>query len=129
MKLRIIFFASFQLARSLNSWNMMLVGTVRKNKRFLSANMQTHKERVIYSSNFAFSKEATVCSYVPKKNKAVIMLSSMHISPVVDSNKETANPEIISYYNTTKSGVDNMDKLLAEYNVKRYCKTEQIGGL
>lgn len=113
------FFTSLQLAHSLNSWNMTLVGTVRKNKRFLPANMQAHKERVIYSSNFAFSKEATVCSYVPKKNKAVIMLSSMHMSPVIESNKETAKPDIILYYNKTKSGVDNMDKLLAEYTVKR----------
>ncbi|XP_047534335.1 piggyBac transposable element-derived protein 1-like [Vanessa atalanta] len=113
------FFTSLQLAHSLNSWNMTLVGTVRKNKRFLPANMQAHKERSIYSSNFAFSKAATVCSYVPKKKKAVIMLSSMHMSPVIESYKETAKPEIILYYNKTKSGVDNMDKLLAEYTVKR----------
>ncbi|CAK1594994.1 unnamed protein product [Parnassius mnemosyne] len=98
---------------------MTLVGTVRKNKQILPANMQAHKERAVYSSNFAFSKEATVCSYVPKKNKAVIMLSSLHMSPIIQSNKETAKPEIILYYNKTKSGVNNMDKLLAEYTVKR----------
>lgn len=81
--------------------------------------MQAHKDRAIYSSNFAFSKVATVCSYVPKKNKAVIMLSSMHMSPVIESEKESSKPEIILYYNQTKSGVDNMDKLLGEYTVKR----------
>lgn len=39
------FFTSLQLARKLNSWNLTLVGTVRKNKRFLPANMQPHKDR------------------------------------------------------------------------------------
>lgn len=43
--------------------------------------------------------------------KAVIMLSSMHMSPVIESDKETAEPEITLYYNKTKSGVDYMDKL------------------
>ena len=81
--------------------------------------MQAHKERVIYSFNFAFSNEATVCSYVHKKYKAVIMLSSIQMSPVIKSNKETAKPKIILYYNKTKSGVDNIDKLLAKYTVKR----------
>lgn len=112
------FFTSLQLAHVLNSWNMSLVGTVRKNKRFLPPNMQPHKDRLIYSTNFAFNKEATVCSYVPKKKKVVIMLSSMHMSPVVE-NTLTAKPEIISYYNKTKGGVDNMDKLLGEYTTKR----------
>lgn len=39
------FFTSLQLAQTLNSWNLTLVGTVRKNKRFLPANMQPHKDR------------------------------------------------------------------------------------
>ena len=28
-------------------------------------------------------------------------------------------PEIIKYYNNTKSGIDLMDKMLGEYTVKR----------
>lgn len=48
---------------------MTLVGTVRKNKRFLPPNMQPLKERAINSTNFAFRKDATPCSYVPKKKQ------------------------------------------------------------
>lgn len=33
-----------------------------------------NKDRAVYSSNFEFSKVATVWSYVPKKDKAVIII-------------------------------------------------------
>ena len=64
------FFITLQLAHILKSWNMTLVGTVRKNKRFLPASMQPNKDRSVYSTNWAYSKDATLCSYVPKKKKS-----------------------------------------------------------
>ena len=106
-----------ELAKVLTSWIMTLVGTVRKNKRFLPSNMPT-KERLVYSLNFAYHRESTVCSYVPNKKKAVVLLSSMHISREVEET-QSAKPEIIKYYNKTKGGVDTMDKMLPEYTVKR----------
>lgn len=112
------FVTSLQLAHVLSSWNMTLVGTVRKNKRCLPANMQPHKDRAVFSTNWAFGKEATLCSYVPKKRKAVVMMSSMHMKPEVQEGAQ-AKPLIITYYNQTKGGVDNMNKLLGEYSVKR----------
>lgn len=112
------FFTSMQLATTLNSWNMTLVGTVRKNKRFLPQNMLPSKERALNSTNFVFRKDVTLCSYVPKKNKSVILLSTMHMTPDVEQTV-TAKPEIIKYYNQTKGGVDTMDKMLTEYTVKR----------
>ena len=108
------FFTTMELAKVLNSWNMTSVGTVRKNKRFLPSNMQPTKERPIYSTN----RDATVCSYVPKKKKTVVLLSSMHMSTEVGET-QSAKPEIIKYYNKTKGGVDTMDKMLGEYTVKR----------
>lgn len=112
------FFTSLQLACNLNFWNLTLVGTVRKNKTFIPSNMQPNKNRVIHSTNFAFTEGATICSYVPKKNKSVILLSSMHTTGEVEDTV-TAKPEIIKYYNKTKGGVDTMDKMLSEYTVKR----------
>lgn len=112
------FFTTLQLAQTLASWNLTVVGTVRKNKRFLPSCLQAHKDRQLFSTNFVFNRDATLCSYVPKKKKSVIMLSSMHTSPVVEDT-QTAKPEIITYYNETKGGVDNMDKLVSEYTTKR----------
>jgi hypothetical protein len=42
----------------------------------------------------------------------------MHMTTEVEQSA-TAKPEIIKYYNKTKRGVDTMDKMLAEYSVKR----------
>jgi hypothetical protein len=50
-------------------------------------------------------------SFVPKWNKAVILVSSMHDSRVMD--EATQKPEIILDYNMTKGGVDTCDKMCA----------------
>ena len=44
-----------------------------------------------------------------KKNKSVILLSTLYNdATITEKNKK---PEIIMYYNSKKSGVDNMDKM------------------
>jgi Transposase IS4 len=112
------FFTSLNLAENLLANNITLVGTVRKNKRFLPINMLPNKTRSILTTNFAFRKNLTLCSYVMKKNKAVIMLSSMHLTPQIEESADH-KLDIIKYYNKTKGGVDTMDKMLQEYSVKR----------
>lgn len=112
------FFTSLDLAKQLKIWKLTLVGTVRKNKRFIPAVMLASKERAIHSTNFAYNKDATLCSYVPKKNRAVLLLSTMHSTGVIEST-DAAKPEIITYYNSTKGAVDTFDKMLGEYSTKR----------
>ena len=58
-----------------------------------------------------------IVSYVPKKYKSVVLLSSMHHDTHVDGDKK--KPDIILHYNDTKSGVDNMDHMLSLYSCKR----------
>jgi len=54
-------------------------------------------------------------SFVPKRKKAVILVSSMHDSGVMD--EATKKPEIILDYNMTKGGMDTCDKMCALYSV------------
>lgn len=63
----------FTTVQVFNSWVITLVGIVRKHKRFLPINVQPNNE-------FTYSRDTTVYSYVPKKSKAVILLSSMRMS-------------------------------------------------
>jgi len=42
----------------------------------------------------------------------------MHLIGEV-GNTEALKPEIINYYNKTKGGVDNIDKMVGEYSVQR----------
>lgn len=81
--------------------------------------MQASKSREVHSTVFGFSEHGTLCSYVPKKNKAVILLSTMHRTATIDRTTEAKKPEIILYYNSTKSGVDQMDQMLTKYSTKR----------
>jgi len=55
--------------------------------------------------------------YVPKQNKAVVLLSTMHHDNIVDD--KSKKPEIIMDYNRTKGGVDTVDQLCHRYTVKR----------
>lgn len=59
----------------------------------------------------------TLISHVPRKNNVVLLISSMHHSPREDS--ESKKPEIISYYNTTKGGVDELDKKCSIFSCSR----------
>lgn len=61
--------------------------------------------------------------YVPtflKKNKAVILLSTLHYDKKVVG--ELQKPDAIMYYNKTKGGVDAMDQMLSQYTTKRRTK-------
>lgn len=60
-----------------------------------------------------------IVSYVPekKKKKNVLLLSTMHSGDDIDP--ENQKPEIITFYNKTKGGVDVVDRLKAEYSVSR----------
>ncbi|KAL4143281.1 hypothetical protein QTP88_005632 [Uroleucon formosanum] len=59
-------------------------------------------------------------SYVPKKGKNVMMLSTMHTQGDIDPNSgDKKLPEVISFYNMSKGGVDVVDELKGEYSVSR----------
>lgn len=112
-------FTSVALAEELLSHHLTYVGTVRKNKQDIPPDMQQNPGKQEYSSMFGFSGQLTLVSYVPKKNRAVILLSSMHHDTAIEG--EMKKPEIINHYNSHKGGVDNLDHLVGIYSVKRKC--------
>ena len=93
------------------------MGTIRSNKAEIPTVMKPNSSREVYSSMFGFKDQVTLVSYVPKKNKAVKALSTMHHDTVVEG--EEYKPEIIMHYNATKSGVDNLDHLCTLYTCRR----------
>ena len=70
------------------------------------------KERAIYSSKFGFNSNMTLVSYVPKKNKAVILVSTQHHSSLVRADDVASKPQIIDFYNVTKGAVDSFDQMI-----------------
>jgi len=113
-------YTSIPLADYLLQKKITLTGTLKKNKREIPTAFLPDKNKEVGSSVFGFQKNKTLVSYVPRKNKAVILLSTMHHDSKIDV--ETRKPEIIIDYNCTKGGVDTVDKMCAAYSVSRITK-------
>lgn len=111
------YFTDFDLANDLLRKRLTFVGTVRKNKRDLPVEFQADKNRPVGSSRFGFDHKTTIVSYVPKRNKSVILMSTMHHDDSIDSN--SGKPDIILFYNQTKGAVDTVDQLCHSYSVQR----------
>lgn len=113
-------FTSYEIVkRMLEQHKITIVGTIRRNKREIPKEL-LDPSRSQYSSMFAFSKFMTLASYIPKKKKVVMVLSSFHYDDSIDEDSgDACKPNIITFYNITKSGVDSVDQKSAAYNVSR----------
>ncbi|KAK7120985.1 hypothetical protein R3I94_020837 [Phoxinus phoxinus] len=112
------FFTSYALGEELLQRKMTMIGTVRSNKAELPPALLSVKGRACLSSMFAFTDTHALVSYCPRKNKNVLLMSTLHRNAEISS-KEHKKPEIILDYNKTKGGVDNLDKLVATYTCQR----------
>lgn len=113
-----IFFTSHKLGQELLKRKLSMVGTIRKNKSELPAQLLTMKNRSVKSSKFVYTADTSLVSYVSKKGKNVVLMSTLHRDGRI-CDQEHQKPEVIMDYNATKGGVDNMDKLVKAYSCKR----------
>jgi hypothetical protein len=63
------FFTSVPLAKELQTKNLTLIGTLRKNKPEIPIEFQSNKNREVGSSLFTFQDDLTLVSFVSKQNK------------------------------------------------------------
>ncbi|XP_064814049.1 piggyBac transposable element-derived protein 4-like [Oncorhynchus masou masou] len=112
------FFTSYELGQRLLERDLTMVGTVRKNKPELPPALLQSKDRQVSSSRFAFTPTATLVSYLAKRNKNVLLLSTRHAEPDV-SDRRDRKPALILDYNRNKGGVDNLDKVVGTYSCRR----------
>lgn len=110
-------FSSIPLMQILKEKKLTYLGTLKKNKREIPPEFLPNKKREPGSALYGFTKDFTMVSFVPKKNKAVILISSSHHSKSTDA--ETSKPTMIVDYNHTKGGVDEIDKKCSIYSCSR----------
>lgn len=113
------FFTSVALANDLWLNGLKIVGTLRANKKEIPVEFRPNKHRDEFSSLHGFHDYLCLVSYVPKKKKSVILLSSEHHLALCDEINNTKKPDVITFYNKTKGGVDCLDQMLAELTCKR----------
>ncbi|XP_055928585.1 piggyBac transposable element-derived protein 4-like [Argiope bruennichi] len=110
-------YTSFPLVVYLLEKKITFIGTVKKNKKEIHAEFLPRKHRIVGTSIFGFQKNKTLVPYVPKKNKAVVLVSSLHDKAEIDG--DSGKPEVILDYNMTKGGVDTCDKMCSAYSVSQ----------
>jgi hypothetical protein len=112
-------FTDHDLSKTLLDRKTTLVGTVRNNRRFLPAAAKKTAGRQKGDSVHYYAGRATLCSFWDKRQSPVLLLSTQHAG---QANSTTTKPAIVEFYNSTKSGVDNLDKLIRTYPSKRRCR-------
>ncbi|XP_029900733.1 piggyBac transposable element-derived protein 4-like [Myripristis murdjan] len=112
------FFTSYELGQELLRRKLTMVGTVRKTKPDLPAEMLEMNDRDPLSSKFVFTDTTTLVSYCPRKGRNVMLMSTRHKDAAVSSEKDK-KPIIILDYNKNKGGVDTLDKLTGTYTCQR----------
>lgn len=115
------FFTSLEGAKRLAKLGLAFVGTIRSNKKCIPIEMRKNSTRPVLSSIFGFHENlVSICSYVPKKNKCVNLLSTVHYTDKCEG--EAKKPEAILFYNKNKAGVDYMDQMASHFTTKRSAK-------
>ena len=72
----------------------------------------------MFSSKFGFHDQLSLCSYVPKKGRAVVLLSTFHHRTEISEGRPR-KPQIINDYNRSKGGVDTLDQCVHVYSCSR----------
>lgn len=119
------FFTTHSLATKLLQKNMTLVGTVNSKRTFLPVcDKKELKKRPCFHSKFYFDGKVSLVEYIPKKNKCVTVMSTLHHDKAISKRNQGTYaskdlPEMIHYYNQTKCGVDTVDQMIRTYTSKR----------
>lgn len=97
------FFTSVPLAEHFLEKGLTIVGALQQNKPDTPPVMNAFKSREVHSTEFGFNGSMTMISYVRKKGKAVVLLSTMHRSKMVDENsqKKKNRNTVILFHNQT----------------------------
>jgi hypothetical protein len=94
------FLSSISLCEELWEKDIEYLGTLRANKIEIPVSFLKNPSRPEETSIFAFHNQITLSSFVPKKNKAVILVSTHHHNNAIDI--ETKKPQMIIDYNKLK---------------------------
>jgi hypothetical protein len=113
------YFTSLDLAKKLKTRKTTLVGTIRSNRREIPPKALNISGRQRGDTEHFTHDGITLCSFWDKKRRPVLLLSSMHRGQTY---LVEGKSDMVQCYNSTKSGVDNFDKLIRNYRSQRKCR-------
>ena len=96
------FYTLVDLAHDLyQQHNLTVVGTIHQNCHHIPQELKETCDWEITTTLFAWDGPVMICSHIPKRNKNVLLLSSMHSQPTISQSK-TRKLEVNLFYNCTK---------------------------
>ena len=113
------YFTTHGLVWNLLQQDLPLIGTIMLNRREVPSHFKAAKGREIKSTKALYdhSSKILLLSYVLKRNKNVLMMSSSHFSiSITDCHKK---PTVITDYNQHKGGVDTLDENCEKFSCLR----------
>ena len=94
------FFTSLTLSKSLLKRNTSLVGTMKKARRELPPSVASQRGE-LFATKLLRHERSTLTDYQGKPKKSVALLSSMHHTVAIGTDRKR-KPETVTFHNTTK---------------------------
>jgi hypothetical protein len=113
-------FTSFSLVQHLLQQDTTYIGTARRNNRDLPPVARETRNRERGDTKYYYSDNILLCSYWDKGSKPVLLLDSF--ARIGRQPQPGSKSDTVSFYNKTKSGVDNLDHMIRNYSCKRKCR-------
>ncbi|KRY38303.1 PiggyBac transposable element-derived protein 4 [Trichinella spiralis] len=116
------YFTSYSILQHLLDLGLTAVGTVSANRRDVPLCLRNTRGRDVYSTLVVYEhnkKVIMMISYVPRKNKNVLLMTSCHTKLKIDNQRDDRRPNIINDYNLGKGGVDSRDSRIEDFSCKR----------
>ncbi|XP_043475498.1 piggyBac transposable element-derived protein 4-like [Leptopilina heterotoma] len=108
-------FTSTEIFDKMLQNSITMVGSIRKTKGQIPQSLKS--DAPLYSSKFLFDETKTLVKYVPREDKFLLTMSTLH--SLVEIEMDTEKPTIISFYDSTKGATEYFNKLCDEYTVAR----------
>ena len=112
-------FTAINTVEELYKNDVTFVGTVRSDRKGLPTAAKKIKEWAINSTEFCWKENSPVMclSYVPKRNKNVLVVTTAHNEPITDGGF-MKKPEAVLFYSEQRCGVDIMNKMIRELSTQ-----------
>lgn len=110
------FFTTVKLGKKLKSNGTSIVGTIRRSRKEIPNAVKTMKAH-LYDSALLKHSDGTLTVYQGKRNKNVLVYSTLHSEVELQPSAKRI-PETIDFYNNTKYGVDVIDQMGRKYTVR-----------
>jgi hypothetical protein len=111
------FFTTASLARTIQAKDTSIVGTVSRTRREIPAVLAMERATLHETTLLRNGDGATLTVYQGKGSNNVLLLSTLHSTIDIGTNRKKL-PDTVQFYNKTKCAVDILDQMARRYSTR-----------